>query len=250
MHLCLNFNTWNRTVQSIEEIIVPKLWAIDEIPTYRDPILGWVIDGSINYGFQMNNLRAPFNSIASNYNFWFTINDSLGKRFCRKTGKYNLNKSKATSINSNGKWNKSSNLINLETWLCKKIVDKDNVRYRMNSTNASTGKHCNGKLHKHGQINNHGISLFHTIIFEIVCHLEKNTYISNHSTNSIGVCLDGVFLGKCNFGGKLKYFSLKLLGKIFQLPPKISLLQKILHSKHTLSVFPSKTQNIQASNSD
>ena len=49
----------------------------------------------------------------------------------------------------------------------------------MNSTNPGTGKHCDGKLHKHGQINNYSISLLHANIFKVVCKLkqEKNSII-------------------------------------------------------------------------
>lgn len=58
--------------------------------TYRDSIFRGDVKSSINNSFKINGLRASFNSIASQYQFWLAINDSLGKRVSRKSSKNDL----------------------------------------------------------------------------------------------------------------------------------------------------------------
>lgn len=46
--------------------------------------------------------------------------------------------------------------------------------YGMNSADASASKHCDGKFHKHGQVNNDCVALSNAHLFQIVCQLYNN----------------------------------------------------------------------------
>lgn len=65
-----------------------------KVGTYGDAILGGLQEGAINDVFEVDGFRTPLNSIASDDNFGFAVDDSLSKRFCRKSCKNNLEKKK------------------------------------------------------------------------------------------------------------------------------------------------------------
>lgn len=76
------------------------------LPTYRNIILSSLNESSINYVFEVDNLWGPFDSIASNHDLWFAVHDSLGKRICRKPGKYNLKNKKLSEVFYAQNWEK------------------------------------------------------------------------------------------------------------------------------------------------
>ena len=70
--------------------------------TYGDASLGRLDEGCINYLFEVDDLGAPLNCIASDDKLWFAIYDSLSKRFCRETSEDNLKEMDKKKKQKNG----------------------------------------------------------------------------------------------------------------------------------------------------
>lgn len=132
--------------------------------TYINSICCTFNQSSVNYIFERDGFQPSFHSIAGNHNLRLAVNDSLCYCVSREASKHNLN---IIEHHNRQAYTGSFRQISSST--------KWYNNYRVNSTNASTSKHCNGQLHQHWQVDHHGITLSNTNAFQVIRQLSHST---------------------------------------------------------------------------